>query len=156
MRLVKRLFDLWNQNWSIQTQAPVIDVFFLWLCRRLCRWVEMRTRTTESTPSPAQPLCHLARIHLSHHPALTAKGAESHPPVRGTTLQLYARAWIACWQCFDQVLSLFIFLLLKTKEILSRMYKLLFFYIQWKRLVTTALKFREHHKSLLKPYNKFN
>lgn len=62
--------------------------FFLWMCRRLCRWVEMRTRTTESTPSPAQRLCLLAHIHLSLHPAPTAKGAGSHPPIRGTTEQL--------------------------------------------------------------------
>lgn len=66
----------------------VLRCFFsLWLCRKLCRWVEMKTRTTKSTPSLAQHLCHLVHIHQSHLQAPTAEGVGSHPPIRGTVAQ---------------------------------------------------------------------
>lgn len=59
----------------------------LFCCRRRCWWVEMRTRTTESTPSPAQPLCHLDSTPQRPRPVLRGRERGSHPPAPRGMLQ---------------------------------------------------------------------
>lgn len=72
--------------------------FSIRFCRKPCMW-GMRTRTTESTPSPAPNLSLQAHTLQSHPPALNVRGTGSCPPRRGrsTTHCRYSYSRTLTW-----------------------------------------------------------
>lgn len=73
----------WIESWGILRLLNLfVTQLSLCFCRKPCMW-GTRTRTTESTPSPAQHLSLQVHILQSHLPALSVRGAGSHPPWKG-------------------------------------------------------------------------